>query len=124
VAHDNRPRPQASDEPLEPVEPVEVEVVGRLVEEEDVVPGQQQRGETGARGLPAGQGGHGHVRPDAESDVGQHRHHPVLEVGAAEGEPTLEGVPVAVVGAGDTVRERVGGGVHLVLRLRHTGTPR
>ena len=61
VRHDHDRRGQAEDEPFEPVEPVEVEVVGGLVEEEDVEPGQQQRGELGAGGLTTRQVAHGAV---------------------------------------------------------------
>src|SRR5262249_27583892 len=43
---------------LEPCEPVEVEIVRRLVEEKDVEPGEQDRGERGARRLAAGEGRH------------------------------------------------------------------
>ena len=42
---DNEGGLRRSDEPLEPLEPVEVEVVRRLVEQEDVVAREQDRGE-------------------------------------------------------------------------------
>ena len=53
VADEHGARAHARDEPLEALEPVEVEVVRRLVEQEDVVAAQQQRGEARARGLAA-----------------------------------------------------------------------
>ncbi|CAM5520290.1 hypothetical protein SCALM49S_04083 [Streptomyces californicus] len=42
VADDDRARAEAGDEALQAFQSVEVEVVGGLVEEEDVVPGEQQ----------------------------------------------------------------------------------
>ncbi|MEU4233274.1 hypothetical protein AB0F17_54085 [Nonomuraea sp. NPDC026600] len=42
VADHHRAGPQAVDKALQPVEPVEVEVVGRLVEQEQVIAAEQQ----------------------------------------------------------------------------------
>src|SRR5450759_5998406 len=56
MAHDDDACPQTGDELLEPREPVEVEVVGRFVEQEYVVAAQQERRQPGPRRLPAGQG--------------------------------------------------------------------
>ena len=42
VADQRRPGPQPGHELLEPPQTVEVEVVGRLVQQEDVVPAEQQ----------------------------------------------------------------------------------
>ena len=88
---------QPGDEPLEPLQPVEVEVVGGLVEQQHVVAGQQQRREPGARGLPAGQRRHRGVERDAEPDVGRDRARALVEVGAAEGEPAVQRGGVGVV---------------------------
>ena len=78
-------------EGLEPVEPGEVEVVGRLVEQHDVEAAQQQRGERHPGSLAAGERGHGGVRADVEAEVGQHRRDAVVEVGGAGGQPVVEG---------------------------------
>lgn len=51
VAHQHGPGAQVLHEPLEPVEPVEV--VGRLVEQEEVVAAQQQRSHARPRDLSA-----------------------------------------------------------------------
>ena len=81
---------QAADERLEPLEPGEVEVVGRLVEQHDVEAAQQQRGQRDAGGLAARQRGHQRVRADVEAEVGQHRRQPLVEVGGAAGQPAVE----------------------------------
>jgi hypothetical protein len=75
---------------LEAVEPVDVEVVGRLVEQVGVVARQQQRGEAGARRLAARQRRHRQLEVDGEPEVGEHRGGALVEVGAAEREPALE----------------------------------
>ena len=99
------------DERLQPVEPVEVEVVGRLVEQEDVVAAEQQRRQARAGRLAAGQRGHRLVEVDAEAQVGGDRAGPVVQVRAAEGEPALERDGVRVVGAGRARSQRLGGRV-------------
>ena len=93
------PAPQPGDEPLEPLQPVEVEVVGRLVEQEDVVAGEQQRRQPGPGGLAAGQRRHRRVERDAEPEVVRDGLGALVEVGAAEGEPALERGGVGVVRA-------------------------
>ena len=112
VADDDDPGPLSPDEGLQPVEAVEVEVVGRLVEEEDVVAGEQQRGQADPRGLAAGQGGHPAVQVDplaeGEAQVGEHAGGTLLEIGTAEGEEGVEGVGIGVVGSRGTGGERVG----------------
>ena len=54
VRDDHDAAAHALDEALEPREPVEVEVVRRLVEAVDVMAREQERREPGARGLAAG----------------------------------------------------------------------
>ncbi len=53
VRHHHRRRVEPEDELFEAVEAVEVEVVGGLVEQEHVEPGEEQPGELGASGLAA-----------------------------------------------------------------------
>jgi len=48
VGDEHHPSTQAPHEPLEPLQPREVEVVGRLVEQHDVEAAQQQGGEGGS----------------------------------------------------------------------------
>ena len=101
VRHHHQRGVEAEDEPLQPVEPVEVEVVGRLVEEEDVEAGQQQGGELGAGGLPAREAGHLAVeRGGGQAEVGGHRGDAGVEVGPAQRHPAVEGGGVAVGGGG------------------------
>ena len=80
-------------------EPGEVEVVGGLVEQHHVEAAEQQRGQRGSGGLPAGQGGHQRVRADVEAEVGQHRREALVEVRGAAGLPVVEAVRVGVLGA-------------------------
>ena len=123
VADDDDAGAGAGDEPLELVQAGEVEVVGRLVEQQDVVPGQQQGGQPDAGGLPAGQAGHRRVERDSRRDLGDDLLGALLEVGAAEGEPVLERVAVGVVGAGPALGQVVGRGVERGLRGGHPGPP-
>ncbi len=75
---------------LQALQAVQVEVVGRLVEQEDVVAGEQQRGEAGAGRLAAGERGHRLVQADGQAERGGDLLGPLVEVGAAEVEPALQ----------------------------------
>ena len=120
VADDDRRRAEPGDEPLEALQPVQVEVVRGLVEQQHVVARQEQRGQPRTGGLPAGQRRHRHVQRDAEPDVVRDGARTFLEVRAAEGEPAVQREGVRVVGARGAGAERLRGRVHLVLR---TGDP-
>ena len=124
MADDHGRTPEPGDEPLEPLQPVEVEVVGGLVEQQHVVAGEQQRGEPGPGGLTARQRGHRHGQVDGEPDLGGHLARAVLQVGAAEGEPAVQRGGVGVVGAGGAVAERRRGRVHRLLGRGDAGAPR
>ena len=89
---------QPADERLQPLEPGEVEVVGGLVEQHHVEAAQQQRGEGRTSGLTAGERGHQGVRVDVETELGQHRREPVVEVRRAARQPVVERDGVRVVG--------------------------
>ncbi len=78
------------DEALEPVEPVEVEVVRRLVEEQHVEAGEQNRGQPGARSFAAGERRRFLVERDGEPELGARRPRSRLEIGASEREEALE----------------------------------
>ena len=123
MADEHRAGPQTRDEALEQGEPVEVEVVGRLVEQDDVEAAEQQRRQTGAGRLPARQRRHREVRVDVEAHLRQDRGQPVVEVGRAQGEPLLERDGVLVVGPRRPRPERLGGGVHPLLRGGHARPP-
>ena len=113
------------DEALQPREAVEVEVVGRLVEQQDVEAREQDRGQRGTRGLAAGER-HGlevqqrRVQPEVAQDGLRAR----LQVGAAEREPGLERLGVAVRGAGRIAREIVRGGLDERVGGGDAGAPR
>jgi len=85
---------QAAHEGLEPLQAGDVEVVGRLVEQHHVEATEQQGGECDPGGLPAGQGRHEGVHADLEPELGEHRRDPIVQVGRAGCEPTVEAVGV------------------------------
>ena len=58
MAHQNHATTKVPDELLEPCESVEVEIVGRLVEQNDVEARQHQCRQSDARRLPTGQVAH------------------------------------------------------------------
>ena len=92
--HDDRGR-RAVDEPLELVEPREVEVVGGLVEQQHVLLRQQDRRERRPRGLPTAEVADGDVEPvGRQPDLGEHRAGAGIEVVATEREVVLERLAV------------------------------
>ena len=90
VRDDDEPAREPVDEALEPVEPVEVEVVRRLVEQEHVEARQQDRRQRGPRRLAAGERRRLLVERDGEPELGARRARPRLEIAAAEREEALE----------------------------------
>lgn len=114
--------PQTRDELLQPFQPVEVEVVGRLVEQEDVVAAEQQRGEPGAGGLAAGERVHLLVQAHPEGEGGGGLLGSFVQVRAAEREPAFEAERVRVVGARCPVDQGLGGRVQGRLGGGHSGT--
>src|SRR5207248_3883778 len=69
VRDDDEAAAQAGHEPLQQLEPGEVEVVRRLVEAEDLVAGEQERRETRAGRLAAGKRAERLVESAAEVDL-------------------------------------------------------
>lgn len=112
VADDDRAGAQPGDVPFQPFQTVQVEVVGGLVEQEDVVAGEQERGKSRAGGLAAGECGHRQVESDGETQVRGDLLGPLVQVGATESEPALQRLGVRVVGTGRPVDEGLRGGVH------------
>ena len=123
VADHHRRGAQPGDEPLQPLQPVQVQVVGRLVEQQHVVAGEQQRGQPGPGRLPAGQRGHRRVQRRRPGRRRRRLTGPLVQVGAAEREPALQRGGVGVVGARLARAERLGGGVHGLLGGGHPGAP-
>ena len=60
VAHQYDATAKVPDEVLQPSQPVEVEIVGRLVQQDDVEPRQHQCSQSDTRRLPSGQRSHRH----------------------------------------------------------------
>ena len=86
---------------LQPVETGEVQVVGRLVEQQDVEAAEQDRRERGARRLPAREHRDLDVEPvGGQAEIGAHRADARVEVVAAEREELLERVGVGLGRAG------------------------
>ena len=120
MAHQDHRGVEPGHPALDPVEPVEIEVVGRLVEQEDVEPGEQQGGQARSGGLPAGQRRRRFVeQPGRQPEVRPHLADAGVEVGAAQAEPTVEGGGVVVVGTGPVGGERSCGRVEVAVGGRH-----
>ena len=85
---------ELGDERLEPREPGEVEVVRRLVEQEDVEAAEQDRRERGTGRLAAGEPGEPAVERDVETELRKHGRRPRVEVAAAAREERVECVVV------------------------------
>ena len=120
----HQPARVAGDQVLQRGQPVGVQVVGRLVEQQHVRPDQQHRGQPEPGRLAAGQ----RRRAAVEHVGGQrepvgHRHRPLGQVGAAEREPRLQGGRVPVVGAAPARGQRGGRPVQLGLGRGHPGPP-
>src|SRR5207248_8389275 len=90
VRDEDDARGEAVEKALEPVETGEVEVVRRLVEQEDVEAREQDRRERGARRLAARQRSDLPVGAPAKADVGEDGADPRLEVLAPEHEKAVE----------------------------------
>jgi hypothetical protein len=117
VRDDDQPGLQAEHELLEPLQAGEVEVVGRLVEQEDVVAREQHAGQRRPRRLAARQRhGLGVEQVQRQTEVDAHLLGPHLQVGAAEVEPALERGAVGVVGTGRPRAQRLRRGVQRALR--------
>ena len=81
---------EAREEHLEALEPGEVEVVRRLVEEQHVVAAEEDRRERRPRCLTAGEARERPLELDAEPELGEHGRRPRVEVGAAALEVRVE----------------------------------
>ena len=109
---------------LKPGQAVEVEIVGRLVEEGEVEAGEQNGGERHLGLLPTGQRRHGLC-----GDVGWERHlragadQSSLEVPGRDGLVVLEGDRVAILGRRSAAGQRRGRRGQLRLHGRHADAP-
>ena len=111
VRHDHGRARKSDDELFEPAQPDEVEIVRRLVEQEHVETGEQDRGERRARRFAAGERA-GRERQQAlgDAELGAHHSDAPVEVGTAERQEPFERVRVRVVGTGASRGESVGAG--------------
>ena len=71
MADDDRARPPAGEQLDHRLAALAVEIVGRLVEQEEVGLGEDERGEPGPRALPAGQRRQRRVGPRVEPDAAE-----------------------------------------------------
>ena len=90
VRDDREAAGEAVDEALQALEAVEVEVVRRLVEQEQVEAGEQDRRERRPGGLPAGERRRLLLERDGQAELGADRSGACLEVAAAERQEALE----------------------------------
>ena len=108
------------EKPLEPLETVEVEIVRRLVQQQDVVSRQEDRCERDACGLTTGQARRVSVEHELEAQLAEDRPRARVEVTAAQEEESRQRPLVAVV-AGLVRRERRRSFAQLLLRCSNTG---
>ncbi len=123
VADHDGARAQALHEPLQALQTLQVQVVGRLVEQEDVVAGEQQRGEARAGRLATGQRGHRQVQAHGQPELVGDLLGPLVEVGAAEVQPLVQGRRVRVIGARGPVDQALGRRVQRRLGAGDARTP-
>ncbi len=116
-------RGQSGHEVLQPLEPDQIEIVGGLVEQEDVVATQQQRGHCGAGSLTTRQGEHRLIQVHGQAEARRHALGPLGEISRTQRQPSFEGIVVPVVRAGPAQAERLGGRIEFPLRLGHPGPP-
>ena len=96
VRDDGQPAVEAGQEALEPLQTVEVEVVRRLVEQEQVEAREENRGQAGSRRLAAGKGRRRLLERDVEPELGADGAGSMLEIAATEREEALERRAVGV----------------------------
>ena len=129
VTDQHHPATKIPDELLQPGESVEIQIVGRLIEQDNVEPRQHQGGQSDPRRLAAGQRGHRRrLRPDrsrVQAQIGQHGRQPFVEVRRAAGQPVVQrrgvGISCIITGRGSArIRQDRGRRLH---RLRCRGAP-
>jgi hypothetical protein len=97
VAHDHQTAAPPRKEVLETIEPVEVEIIRRLVEEKKIVERKQEGGQGRASPLPSRERrGRELEQAGREPEVVEHARRPRLEIGSSERHVALEcdGVPI------------------------------
>ena len=102
-------------------EPLEVQVVRRLVEQQDVEAGEEDSGQASPRRLSSRQRRHRPVETSSRGACRRRRHGPVLEVSAAERQEDVERNPIRIGELRLVARTR-GERVHGRLGLAHSGT--
>ncbi len=122
VAHDRDRRRLIEHPPLQTGKSVEIEIVGRFVQQIHVEVGEQQRGESDSGRLATRQRGHRLFEQSIlQAELGPHRPDPRVEVGAAQRQPAIERIRVAIVGAEIAPGKCNGGAIQLG---RGRGDPR
>ena len=99
VRNENERAPIRAEERLEPREPVVVEIVRRLVQEEDVEAREEDRRKLDARGLATRECGPVSIEVDVEPEVGTNGSRPRLEVAAAQRDECVQRSRVALFGS-------------------------
>jgi len=97
VTDDDAARTHPGDEPFQPSQAVEVEVVGRFVQQEHVEAGEEQRRQADPSRFPAGEHRQPFVQqPFRQAEVRPHIGHTRVEVGRAQRQPTVECIAVRI----------------------------
>ena len=112
VTDDHAASAHVGDEPLQPGEPLEVEVVGRLVEQEHVEPREEERRETNASSFATGEHRQPLVQQSlGQAEVGPHIGHARIKVGRTQRQPPVECIAVLVACVGIASGHRCSRGI-------------
>ena len=124
MADQRHPGLRAAQVGFEPGQARVIEVVGRLVKQQDVGLREQHRRQRQPGLLPAGQLRRPAVQqPRRQPQVGRHPRGALEQVRAAQREPALQRLGVGVVGSPVAAGQRLGGLIQLGLRRRHARAP-
>ena len=123
MGHDDECAGKAQGKAFEPVEAAEVEIVGRLVEQEHVEAREEDGGKRSTGPLSARDAHHRAVETDAEPELRTDSSTARLEIGAAERQKPFQSSRVAISSRG-TRRQRSRGRLELRLGFGDPGAPR
>ena len=120
--HDDRGA-QRGDELLQPRQPIEIQVIGRFIEQHHVKAGKQQACQRHPCGLPAGKRTHQRLRIQGEAQLRQRLGQPVLQIHGPTGHPVVERLRVGIIGPGIPRTQRLRGALHRFGGRRAAGAP-
>jgi hypothetical protein len=123
VGHQHHAAAEALDKGFQFGQPGQVQVVRGFVQEHHIEAAEQERPQCYARGLAAGEAGHGGLRPGFQPEIGQDGRNAFVEVRGAGCHPAVKSEGIGVVGAWGPRTEGFGRGLHVRRRLGTAGAP-